>query len=101
MGISKNLLAQENGFVAGFRNEVHRKIRKANEVFVQPLPIRLFGRDFVLQFRVIDNPGLDRIDQQHLPWLEAAFDQDVLRRNIEHSDFGCHNNETILGYAIP
>ena len=87
MRVTENLLSQKNRFMARRGNRMRRKIRQADHVAVEPLAVRLFGSDFVLQLRVVDDASFTCIDQKHLSGLQAAFEYDVFCRNIEHTDF--------------
>ena len=100
MGVSENLLPQQNGCMIRFRHGMAGQIRQTNEVFVQPMAIRFFAGDLVLQFGVVDDAALCRIDQEHLAGLETTFELDVFRGNIEHTDFGRHDDKPVVGDVV-
>ncbi len=78
--VAKDLLAQQNRLRdPAPEHGCCRQIRHAHHIFVQPLAVRLFGGDLVLQFRVIDDAAFARIDEEHLARLKTAFMNDVLR----------------------
>ena len=100
MRIAEHLLAPQNGCVTRVRNRMLGEIRQPDEVVIQPLPVRIFRRDPVLQLGVIDDAPFARVDEQHFAGLKTAFHQNVLRWKVEHADLGRHHDESVLRHAI-
>ena len=59
-----------------------------DHVLVEPLAVRLFGRDLALDLLVGDDAALLGVDEEHAAGLQAAFECDVRRRHVEHADLG-------------
>ena len=56
-------------------------------LLVEPLAVRLRGRELALDLVVVDDAALRRVDQEHLARLQPLLDDDVLGRDVEHADF--------------
>jgi hypothetical protein len=73
-----------------------RQVVEMDEVLVQPLAIRLCGRDRPLDFLVLDNPALIRIDEEHTAGLQAALLHDLVGRDVEHAGLRGHDDEPVF-----
>ena len=69
-------------------------------MFFQPLAIGIRCRHIPLDLFVRNNTSLFRIDQEHLPRLEAPLAQDAGWFNLQHSGFGRHDDQIIRGNVI-
>ncbi len=96
------LLGQIFGLEAGDRRRVRRlgKPIEIGQVFVEPLPIRLALRHRRLDFLVLDDAALDRVDEKHAARLQAALALDLLGRDVEHAGFGSHHDHPVLGHQV-
>ncbi len=100
MRVAEDLLPQKNRFVVGFGHVLRRQIRQANEVLVQPLAVGLLCRHPGLQFGVINDAAFPRIHEEHLAGLKTPLQKDVVGRDVQHSDFGSHDDQSILGDTV-
>ncbi|MNC43711.1 hypothetical protein D3C75_925860 [compost metagenome] len=64
-----------------------RKLVEADQMFIQPLAVRLLGSDGGLNLFVGNDPAFLRIHQQHAAWSQTVFIEYVLRRDIKHACF--------------
>ena len=55
---------------------------------------------FCFDFFVGNDAAFGRIDQEHAAGLEAAFLENAIRRDIEDTDFGSHDDQIILGDVV-
>ena len=55
---------------------------------------------FCFDLFVGDDAALLGVDQEHAAGLQPAFVQDAVRRDIEHADFGGHDDQVVLGDVI-
>ena len=77
-----------------------RQVLEVDQVLVEPLAIRALRGDRALQLLVVDDPTLDRVDQEHATGLQPALEHDVLRRHIEHAGLGRHDHEVVLRHVV-
>src|SRR5882762_3163177 len=71
-----------------------------NENLVQPLAVRLLCRHPGLQFGVVNDSAFPRVHEEHLAGLKTPLQKDVVGRDIQHSDFGSHYDQSILGDTV-
>ena len=57
-----------------------------HQMFIQPFPIRLGGRNLLLELFVTDDASLLGVHQKHATRLQAALLQHSLWWHIEHAD---------------
>ncbi len=67
---------------------------------IEPLLIGVLRRQLTLDLLVVHDTALDRIDQEDLARVQALLDQHVLRRHVEHADFGGHDDQVVLGDVV-
>ncbi len=67
---------------------------------VEPAPVGVLGGEARLDLVVVDDPPLLRVDQEHTPWLEPAFANDLLRRDVEDTDLAGQNDESVVGHPV-
>ncbi len=101
-GVAKSLLALQNAVcgTARGRNRIGRRDSKFNRLPVEPVAVRLFGRNFQLDLLVRHDAPFLGIDQEHASGLEAALLQDPVRRHVQHADLGGHDDQIVLGHVI-
>ena len=81
----------------GFMDPIRfRQIGKMDVVLIEPFPIGAARADLLLDFFVVDDATLDRIDQEHATGLEAAFLLDVLRFQRQYAHFRGHDDHVIV-----
>ena len=59
--------------------ELRRQVVEVDEPVVEPLLVRLLGRELVLDLVVGDDPALRRVDEEHPARLEPALLHDLRR----------------------
>ena len=67
---------------------------------IQPLAIRMLRRQLPLDLVVVDDPALRRVDEEDAARMQALLDEHVLGRDVEHADFGRHDDQVVLGHVI-
>ena len=68
--------------------------------FRPAIVVGLLGGDLGLDLVVGDDAPFMEIDEEHLPGLQPSLVQDVFRRNIQHADFGRHDDQAVLGDIV-
>ncbi len=69
-------------------------------MLAHPVAVGLRRGDLLLQLVVADDAALFQIDEQHAARLETALTLDALRRNVQHADFGRHDDQAVLGDVV-
>ena len=77
-----------------------RQVVEVHQMFVEPRAVGTLGGDLLLDLGVVDDPALLGIHEKHAAGLEAALEEHVLGRYVEHAGLGGHDDETILGDII-
>ena len=54
----------------------------------------------MLDFVVVDDALFIRIDEEHLARFQAAFIEDVFRRDVDDADFGTYDDPVVAGDII-
>jgi hypothetical protein len=68
-----------------------------DDTALEPLAVRLLGRDLALDLLVGDDaPRLD-VDQEELAGLQPALAQDVLARLVHHAGLGAQDDPAVPG----
>ena len=71
-----------------------------HQILVEPLAVGLSCGVIVFTLFIGYNALSRRIHKQHFSRLQAAFFNNMLRRNIKHAYFGGQNKRVIVGYII-
>ena len=71
-----------------------------DQVAVQPLSVRLFIRILFLELFIIDDPSCHSINQKHLTRMQALFDKDLRRVNVQHAHLGGEDQIVIVRDVI-
>ena len=101
LGVAKSLLAIEQG--SGSCLNLLSRCRhfvQTDADFFNPLTVRLGFSQRILQFHIVNDATLFKVDQEHLARLQAPFLDDFLFRNRQHAGFGSHDHEVIIGDQI-
>ena len=69
-------------------------------VFFQPFSVRIGGSKLRFDLFIGNDPSLLRIDQEHVPRLNAPLAQDALRSNFQNAGFGSHDNQVVSGDVV-
>ena len=99
--VAKSLLAIEHG--SGSRLNLLSRCRhfvQTDADLFNPLTVRLGFSQRILQFHIVNDATLFKVDQEHLARLQAPFLDDFLFRNRQHAGFGSHDHEVIIGHQI-
>jgi len=67
---------------------------------VQPLGVRVLGREGRLDLVVLDDPVLLGVDQEHPARLQPALADDGGRVEVEHADLGGEHHQTVVGDPV-
>ena len=66
-------------------------------LLIKPLAVGLARGKLLFGFGVGDDALLHRVDEEHAAGLQAAFFEDVLRRNFDDAGFRSENDEIVFG----
>jgi len=69
-------------------------------MLIQPLAVRMLGRDRHLHFLVGNDAALPRIDEQHPSRTEPVLVQNLLLRNLERALLRSEDDEAVLRHAV-
>ena len=76
------------------------QIGEADDVLFQPFAVGLGRCHLLLDFFVADDASFAGVDEKHAARLQAALFQDSFRRHVEHTDFGSHDDQIVLGDVV-
>ena len=62
------------------------EILQLDQVPVKPLAVRFLIRIFFFQLFIVDHPSSDRVDEQHLAWMQPLLHKDLGRIDVEHTN---------------
>ena len=71
-----------------------------HQILVEPLAVWLSCGIITLALFIGYNTLFRRIHKQHFTRLQAAFFNNMLRRNIKHAYFGGQNKRIVIGYIV-
>ena len=89
-------LLEQRRFIVARRSVRIRQFREPDPLASQPFLVRSPHRNRLLQFFIRDQPALLEVHEEHLAGLQPPFHRDVLRRDVEHSDFGRHHDFVVF-----
>ncbi len=64
---------------------------------VQPVLVRVLGRQRALDLGVVDDPPGGGVDEEHPARLQPALLDDRARRHVQHADLGGEHDQPVLG----
>ena len=67
---------------------------------VQPVLVRMLGRQRALDLGVVDDPARRGVDEEHPARLQPALAHDRARRDVEHADLGGEHDQPVLGDPV-
>ena len=76
------------------------EIVEVDDMFFVPFMVGVFRGDFMLDFVVVDDALFIRIDEEHLARFQAAFIEDVFRRDVDDADFGTYDDPVVAGDIV-
>ena len=71
-----------------------------DQVLVDPVLVRLLGRDAVLDLLVGDDALLGQVDEEHPAGLQAALLDHLARRHVEHADLRREDHVVVGGHPV-
>ncbi|GAB5505428.1 MAG: hypothetical protein Rhirs2KO_05910 [Rhizobiaceae bacterium] len=99
--VAEGLLAVEQRHVLPQRARFHGLQLFQNELGgLEPLLVRVLGRDFRLDLLVGNDAAFGRVDEQHAPWLETPACDDLLIRYRQHTCLGRHDHAVVVGHDV-
>ena len=66
----------------------------------EPLAVRIFGSQLLLDFPVVVDLALKGVHKQDLSWLETALGDDVPRFEVHHSHLGSDHHHSVSGDGV-
>ena len=95
--VAERLLARQDGLVVGLADAGRvGQVLQADEVLLEPLPVRGGRGERLLDLAIGDDPSLRGVDEEDLAGLEAPLRRDLLRREVEDAHLGGHHDEAVL-----
>ena len=100
-GVAEDLLAAQHGFVVRLDDARRgRKLGQLDQPLANPLLVRVFRGDAVLEFVIGDDPLFGRVHEEHAARLQAALGHDLVGRNVEHAGLGGHHHAAVDGDVV-
>ena len=78
----------------------HREFRKFDPLLLQPRHIGALLREISLDLVIGHQLPFFKVDEKHASRLKASFPDNVLRREIKHTDFARHDHTVIRGDIV-
>ena len=99
--VTECLLAHEQRVVIDRRDlRRFRQVVDRGIALFEPVRERMFIDVLLLQFLIVDDPALYRVDEENPARVQAFLDFDVFRRNVEHPDFRSHHHEVVFRHVV-
>ncbi len=95
-----DLPMQQRSVVDGRQRRRRRQVPQRDQVLSQPLPVGSLVRDRILDFFVLDDAALRRVDQEHAPGLQPALAHHLLGRKFQHAGFRGHDHQIIARHVV-
>ena len=73
---------------------------QGNALPCEPFAIRALGRNGCFELFVGNQAAFLKVQQEHFAGLQASLELDVCRVNMNHADFGCHDDFVVMGDVI-
>ena len=99
--VAERALPVQHRVVIGQRQQRRGlEVLERDHVLGEPLRVRLRRRQLPLDLLVGDDAALLGVDQEDAARVQPLLQQDVLLGNVEHADFGRHDDEVVLGHVV-
>ncbi len=95
--VAEGLLAIDERHFGGHRRRGFRQVVERDPRALDPLAVRFRRGERALQFGVVDDAALLRVDEQHLAGLQPPLGDDLALRDVEHADFRGHHDVVVVG----
>ena len=76
------------------------QVVEVDAALVKPFPIRLSRGQSSLNLKIVNNPMLCQVDQEHPPWLKSSFLDDMGVRQVKHPRLGGKDNKAVVGHPV-
>ena len=77
-----------------------RELRQREQVFIQPVSVRLRRRDLPFDFLVRNDAPLLHVHDEHAARLQTSFDRDILRRKRKHARLARHHHDVVFRHVV-
>ena len=93
VGVSEGLLTLQHGGVIRL-GHVRRlgKLIERHQVRSQPFLVWMHANIALLKLGIVNDAAFACVHEKDASGMQALFDEHVLRRDIEHTDLGCHDH---------
>ena len=89
------------GSVLGSERPPRREVGEVDQVLLDPLPVRLFGRKLRLHLDIVDDPSPPGVAEEHPAGLEAPLANDAFGRHRKHPDLGREHDKPVVALPVP
>ncbi len=86
--------------ISGVDRIGRRQVIQADPQALDPLPVRAVVGQLGLDFFIINNPALIKIDEQHLARLQAPLFQDAVLGYGQGTGFGSQDDHIVIGNQV-
>ncbi len=100
VGVAEHLLAPQHRAVGVHDVLARGQVGQLHDAGVQPVLIRVLGREGRLDLGVVDDAALGRVDQEHAPGLEPALVHHRVRRDVDDAGLGRHHHQVVVGHPV-
>jgi hypothetical protein len=97
LGVAEGLLPAQDGLVRVHDVLALGQVLQLQQAAVQPLAVRLLRREPRLELLVVDDAPLLGVDEEHLPGLQPALADNLVRRDLEDADLGGQHDPAVGG----
>jgi hypothetical protein len=97
VGESEDLLPQHDPVMRHADVIARGEFVDVEQAGVQPLLVRVLGRQLGLDLLVVDDAALGRVDQEHPARLQPHLLDHSRRVEVQHARLGRHYDETVAG----
>ena len=77
-----------------------RQVAKLDYVSIEPLLVRVLGRQIALDLIVTDDASLCCVDEEDPARVKAPFHQYLFRWNVQDANFRRHNNQVVFSNVV-
>ncbi len=98
--VAEHSLLVHRGGVHRHERVLVRQVVEPYEPAIEPLLVRVLGRERGLDLVVGDHAALRGVHEEHLAGLEAALAHHLVRRHVEHADLAGHDHEVVVGDPV-
>ena len=100
VGVAERLLPAHHRLVAVHDVLAVGQVVQAHQTAVEPLGIRMLGRELRLELLVVDDASLRGVDEEHAARLEPPLLHDARRVDVDHSGLARHDHAVVVGHPV-